>query len=159
MQRNIKTRKIVLGVALISAVALAGLHTAGARPWGSGPYGDGPPCDQCGSGYGYGYQQRQQLDEKTTEARDKFFKETVAVRKEIATKRAEKFALMNNENPDAKRVAELTAELFDLREQLHTKAQEAGLDDFAGRGFGFGDGPGYGRGCNGPGPGGFQRPL
>ena len=92
------------------------------------------------------------MDEKSTEAYDTFRSETVELRKGIATKKAEKKALMLNDNPDAKRVAELTGELFDLREQLHSKAQEKGL-----RNVGYGRNSG--QRCGGPGPRGFQDQL
>ncbi|MDH3329508.1 MAG: periplasmic heavy metal sensor [Desulfobulbaceae bacterium] len=146
--------KIILGIALVGAVALTGLQTAAAGP-GGGPGGlNVPPCGDC-AGYGYG---RQQLSDDTQKARDKFLDETTQIRKELTVKRAEKRALMNSENPDAKRVAQLTSELFDLREQMRSKAQELGLNDeeFMGREYGRG----YGRRCNGPGPGAyFQKPL
>ena len=77
--------------------------------------------------------------------REAFMNETVELRKAMTVKKAELRAIMNNDNPDPKRVAELTGEVFDLREQLHNKAQEKGLDK-----IGFGRGPGCG--CSGPGP-------
>lgn len=142
-------KQIVLGVVLVSAIAVAGLQNAGAGPRGGGPnkWG-GPQCGECdGSGY-----QRQQLDEKSIEARNTFLNETVELRKEFATKKAEKKALMLNDNPDAQKVAELTGEIFDLREKLQNKAQEKGIEN-------IGFGRGQGRGCGGPGPKGFQRQL
>ena len=143
-------KKIILAVVLVSAIGVAGLQVATASPWGGGPskWG-GPGCDgNCGY---YGNQQRAlQLDDK---ARDAFLSETVEVRKALAVKKAEKRALMLNDNPDPKKVADLTGEIFELREKLQAKAQEKGIEQ-----------PGYGRGpgscgCGGPGPGhkGFQR--
>ena len=127
---------------------MAGLQSAGAGPWGGGPnkWG-GPNCGQCD---GNGYQRQLQPDTKSEEARDAFLSETVEQRKLIAVKRAEKKALMLGDNPDAKRVAELTGEIFDLREQLQSKAEEKGIEK-----IGFGRGPGHGFGE--PGPRGFQR--
>jgi zinc resistance-associated protein len=145
MGRNTK-KKIILGAILAGTIALAGMQTAGARPWGGGQW-----CDGCGRGYGG--QGSLQLDESTLAARDAFLKDTVELRKSMAMKRAEQKALMNNDNPDAKRIAELSGELFELREQLAAKAQEAGLKDIGMRG------PGLGGGCDGKGPGGLQRPL
>ncbi|MCL7489022.1 MAG: periplasmic heavy metal sensor [Desulfobulbaceae bacterium] len=146
--RNTK-KKIILGVVLISAMTAAGMQSAGAGPWGGGANKWGTsPCGEC-AGYGY---QRQQLDDKTSEIRKAFLSETVELRKQIETKKAEKHALMRGDNPDAKRVAQLTGELFDLREQIHAKAQEKGLMD-------VGFGRGQGRGCGGPGPRGFQGQL
>jgi hypothetical protein len=68
---------------------------------------------------------------------------------------------MNSENPDAKRIAQLTGEIFDLREQLHAKAAESGLDLPGMRGLGCGGcaGPGQGPGLGAaPAPGGPQKP-
>lgn len=154
MNKAGNTKKFILGIALVGTVALTGLQTAAAGPRGGGPYGwGGPSCEDC-AGYGYG---RQQLSEETRKTHDKFLGETVQLRKELAVKRAEKRALMTSENPDSKRVAQLTGELFDLREQMKSKAQELGLsgEEFIGRGYDRG----YGRRCNGPGPGAyFQKP-
>lgn len=145
-QNNVK-KKIVLGIILVSAIAVAGLQNAGAGQWGGGPNKWGG--SQCGECDGSRYSGQQQLDDKSIEARDAFLSETVELRKGIATKKAEKIAIMRGENPDAKRVAQLTGEMFDLREQLQSKAQEKGLKD-------AGFGRGQGRGCDGPGPRGSQ---
>ena len=163
MKENSNRKKIIVGLAIVGAIALAGLQTAGAGQRGGGSYGwgGGPQCNDCG--YGYGYQGHQQLDEKTVKAQDKFMNETVQMRKDMATKRAEKHALMRSDNPDAKRVAQLTGELFDLRDQLRTKAEENGLENtnFKGKGFGRGQGMDSGgdsgRGCNGPGLSGYYQ--
>ncbi|HBI14471.1 MAG TPA: hypothetical protein DDY20_02970 [Desulfobulbaceae bacterium] len=141
-------KQIILGAVLVGALVLAGMQAADARPWRGGP-GWGTASDDYGPGSCY---QARQLDDKTIAARDKFLSETVALRKEMAIKRAEQEALMNSENPDAKRIAQLTGEIFDLREQLHAKAAESGLDLPGLRGLGFGGCPGFGPGP-GPGPG------
>ncbi len=157
MKMNGNKKKIILGLALIGAVALAGMQTAGAGPRGGGSYGlGGPQCEDCG-GYGaYGYG-RQPLTEESQKAQDKFMTDTVQLRKDMATKRAEKKALMISDNPDAKRVAQLTSEIFDINEQLRSKVEESGIENAGFRGMGYGRGPGMGygrgsgRGCNGPG--------
>ncbi|MHB8790886.1 MAG: hypothetical protein ACYDBT_13515 [Desulfobulbaceae bacterium] len=133
--------KIILGAIVVGALALTGMRSADARPWGA-------PLDDYGPGHCY---QARQLDDKTIVARDKFLSETVALRKEMAVKRAEQEALMNSENPDAKRIAQLTGEIFDLREQLQAKAAESGLDVPGMKGFGCGA-------CDGPGPGPAKKP-
>jgi zinc resistance-associated protein len=164
MKKHDNRKKIVLGLALIGAVALVGIQTAGAGPRGGNFYGMGGPQ---GPGYctGYGYN-NQQLSQESQKARDTFMKDTVALRKDMATRMAEKRALMISENPDAARVAQLTSEIFDIREQLRTKADESGLTNVglmgmgmgSGRGPGMGMGRGHGRGCNGHG-GYFQGQL
>lgn len=143
MKLNSAKKKIILGVVLVSAIAFAGMQNAGANPWGGGPnkWG-GSPCGQCD---GSGFSGQQQLNDTSIEARNAFLSETVELRKALATKNAEKRALMLGDNPDASRVAQLTGEVFDLREQLQSIAQEKGIEK-----VGFGRGPG--RGCGGPGP-------
>ncbi|MFZ5798484.1 MAG: hypothetical protein ACOY3O_08650 [Thermodesulfobacteriota bacterium] len=137
--------KMILGAILAGGIALTGMNSADARPWGHA-------LDEYGPGHCY---QARQLDEKTIAAREKFLSETVAIRKEMAVKRAEQDALMNSENPDAKRIAQLTGEIFDLREQLQAKAEASGLDfpGMRGLGCGYCDGPGPGPGAGaGPAP-------
>jgi hypothetical protein len=68
----------------------------------------------------------------------KFLDETADIRKEIALDRAELNALMAGENPDAKRVRELTASITDNKEKL---AEIARANDLGAPGTG-----GYG-GC------------
>jgi len=145
--------KFILGVVLAGTIVLTGWQTAGARPWGGGSHGWGaPPNNSCGA-YGYSSSAGQRPDEESVEARDAFRAETAPLRKEIAVRRAEKIALMQNDNPDAKRISQLTGELFDLHEQLYSKAKEAGIEDVGLRG------PGFGPGCNSPGIARFQKRL
>lgn len=148
-------KQIILGAVLVGALALTTMQPADARPRGGGP-GWGPTSDDYGHGHCY---QARQLDEKTIAARDKFLSETVALRKEMAIKRAEQEALMNSENPDAKRIAQLTGEIFDLREQLQTKAAASGLEVPGMKGLGCGGcgGPGFGP-QDPPAPTGPQKP-
>ena len=123
MRKQNKTRKIILAVTAITAMSLAGIQLATASPGpmqGKGP-GPGPgyqkPC----------YMQEQQLDEETIKARDALLSETVELRKKMAQKRAEKRALMKSDNPDPAKAAALAGEIFDIREQLRTKATAAGV--------------------------------
>ncbi len=155
MNKHGNRKKIVLGLALVGAVALAGIQTAGAGPWGGGPCnGNGNPGYGCNAG---------QLNQASQEARNKFMNDTVQIRKDLATRWAEKRALMTSGSPDAKRVARLTGEIFDLREQLRSKADENGIQNVGfmggmGNGHVPGMGRGHGRGCNGNG-GYFQGRL
>ena len=128
-----------LTVALVLTIGFMGYQIAEAGPGWGGGYG----CQNYG-GPGGG----QALDEESIAKRDKFFEETTELRKELSVKQAELGALMSQENPDEKKVASLTGDVFDLRNQLRTKANESGIQ----RGFGgsnFCDGPG----CGGPGKG------
>lgn len=143
-------KQIALGIILVSAITTAGIQDASANPWGGGPNKwSNSQCGQCDRSE---FRGQPQLDEKSTEEYDVFRSETAELRKEIAIRKAEKAALMLNDNPDAKKVAQLTGELFDLREQLHSKAQEKGL-----RKVGYYRGPG--QRCGGPGPKWFQGQL
>ncbi|MCL1981407.1 MAG: hypothetical protein FWG62_10090 [Proteobacteria bacterium] len=60
-------------------------------------------------------------------AHDKFLDDTVALRKELAEKRAVMRALMNAGTPDTVKASQVAGELFDLGEKLRAKAKEAGL--------------------------------
>ena len=138
MTTKTMTKHLVQGAVLVGAFALTGMGPADAHPREGGP-GWFPAHDEHGPGHCY----QTKLDEKTIAARKKFLSETVAFRREMAVKRAELDALMNNDNPDAKRIAQLTGEIFDLREQLWSKAEASGLEGPGMRGLGCG-------GCNGP---------
>jgi len=85
------------------------------------------------------------------EAIGKFQAETSAIQKEIVVKRSELNALLRKDNPNEKRVAELTGNLYDLEAELETKAEEAGIDNR----YAYGHGPGMMRGY-GWGPGGHM---
>lgn len=75
-------------------------------------------------------------------AHDKFLTDTTALRKELAEKNAVMRALMHADTPDITKVAQVAGELFELREKLRLKAQEAGLPmpTMMGMGMGMRDG-------------------
>ncbi len=85
----------------------------------------------------------QTMDPETRARHDAFLADTEEIRRAIAAKRAEKQALMRSTNPDPERAAQLTRELLNLRSQMMTKADEAGIA------FGPGSGHGYGHGGRG----------
>ena len=130
-------KKTLLTVAAIATIGLAGYQLAEAQPWGGGP-GMGLGCAMMG-GSGQG---QEPMSEETLKAREKFFNETTELRKKMCSKNTELEAVMSGVKPDEKKAAKLSEELFDLRGQMHKKAQEAGL---AQAGFGCG-GPGMGMG-------------
>lgn len=128
-------KKTVLAIAAAAMIGLAGYQLAEARPWGGGP-GMGADCATMGcQGQGQG-----QMSEEALKAREKFSNETTELRKKIFSKKTELDAVLRGEKPDEKKAAKLSEELFDLKDQMHKKAQEAGL---AKAGFGCG-GPGMG---------------
>jgi zinc resistance-associated protein len=113
------TRKTILAVAVTSVMAFTGAQAVIAA--------DAAP--QIGSGMQHhrAMQNRPQLDEATKKACNAFLQETTELRKSMFVKQAEKRALMMGENPDPAQAAKLAGELFDIREQLRTKALAAGL--------------------------------
>lgn len=140
-------KKTLIAIAAITTIGLAGYQLAEAQPGSAGP-GMGPGVGMMG---GPG-QAQGQMTEETLKAREKFFAETTELRKKMFSKKTELGAVMNGEKPDEKKAAKLSEELFDLRNQMHTKAQDAGL---AQGGFGPGScgGPGMGMGMGmGSGP-------
>ena len=126
--------------ALIGAISLAGIQTVSAH---SGNYSNNN--DYCGA---YGTYDRTNT-EKDTVAIEKFRAETNSARKEIVVKRSELNALLRNDNPDEKKVAKLTGDLYDLETELEAKAEETGVRNR----YAYDHGPGmmgtYGRGRGG----------
>jgi hypothetical protein len=123
-------KKLLLIAALIGSLGLGGYQVASAH---MGGYGGG--YGYCGD-YGYG---GQGYTEDDAEAISKFRAETVAIRRDLAVKRAELRALNRQDNPDVKRVAELTGEVFDLQTKLDQIAEKHELHK-GGRGYGHGYG-------------------
>jgi len=127
-------KKYVLAAALIGAIGFTSFSMADAR--GNYGYGPGPGYGDCG---GYGYCNKVADSDEDNEKGAVFFEETKETRKEIFVKRSELDALMSQDNPDEKKVAKLTGEIYDLQTLMEEKAAEA-----------FGDKPyGYGRGRGG----------
>jgi zinc resistance-associated protein len=67
------------------------------------------------------------MSSEMQKAHDKFLTDTVAIRKELAEKNAVMRALMQAGTPDTVKASQVAGELFELREKLRAKAQEAGL--------------------------------
>ena len=125
-------KKALAITALVSIIGLTGIYQASAY-MGMGP-GDMRSRGGC-NGQAMGmHHATAQMDEATKVKFDAFFKDTQELRKSIVVKRAEKRALMLNDEPDAKKVGEVTGELFDLRTSMLAKAEEAGLGDYIGKG-------------------------
>ncbi len=83
------------------------------------------------------------LNKEMQKTRDAFLLETKELRKNIAIKHAAMRAMMRSTNPDPVKVSSLAGEIFDLREQLRTKARAKGLP-----GHGFMGPQGMHPGCN-----------
>jgi hypothetical protein len=133
-------KKFVTAAAIIGVISLAGIQTASAH---GGNYSNN--YDYCGS---YSTDNRT-FTEKDAEAIEKFRAETNSVRKEIVVKRSELNALFRNDNPDEKKVAKLTGDLYDLETELNAKAEKTGVRNR----YSYDHGPGmmgtYGRGRGG----------
>jgi len=127
-------KKYLAAAALIGLIGFAGISMANGR----GNYGWGRGYSDCGSSrYCNAWGYSEQDDEKAAA----FLAETKELRKEIVVKRSELDALMRQDNPDEKKVATLTGDLFDLESKLDEKAAK----NFEGRpGYGHGPGPGNG---------------
>ena len=124
----------------MSIISLAGIQAASAH---GGKYSNSN--DYCGS---YGTYDNT-YTEKDAEAIEKFRVETNSTRKEIVVKRSELNALLRNDNPDEKKVAKLTGDLYDLETELEAKAESTGVRNR----YSYGHGPGmmgtYGQGRGG----------
>jgi Spy/CpxP family protein refolding chaperone len=135
-------KKYLVAAALIGAIGFTGFSMANAR--GNYGYGPGPGYGNCG---GFGYCNNGAISDADSEKETAFFEETKAERKEIVVKRSELDALMSQDNPDEKKVAKLTGEIYDLQTLLEEKADKA-FSDSPRYGYGRGRG-GYGN-CRGP---------
>jgi hypothetical protein len=111
-------KKLITVAALIGAISFAGIQTASAH---GGNYNNNN--DYCGA---YSTDDRT-FTEKDAEAVEKFRTETNSVRKGIVVKRSELNALLRNDNPDEKKVAKLTGDLYDLETELEAKADKTGV--------------------------------
>lgn len=143
-------KKHIVAIALVAGLSLA---TVASAQWGRGGGRWG--------GYGWGYgncpmqgqmmqgPMMQQLDPDTRARVTKFFKDNQALHKQMAMKRAEKLALLQNDKPDPQAVAKVTGELFDLQTAMYEKAEAAGVAQYLGPMGGRGMG-GMGRGMMGP---------
>jgi len=121
-------KKALLVTAVVVGIGFIGFQAANARMGGGGMMGGGPNCGNCPQGQGTATQ----LTEAEQKALEKFHADTKELRKQIVVKHAELQALQNQTNPDAKKIATLTGELYDLKTTLTDKAKAAGITTGAG---------------------------
>lgn len=139
-----KMKKSVIALAMVLGLGAGTAAVVSAHGWnGDGPgYGmmNGGGYGMMRGGYGMrGYNGRADVNDADYQ---KFAEQTAGLRKSIAVDRAELNALMAGDNPDAKRVRELTANIVDNQEKM---GEIARTNDVGG-GTGFPcNGPGYGR--------------
>ena len=142
-------KKLVTAAAILSVIGFVGIQAASAR---GGFFNNG--YGYCGT---YGTNGTAFTKEDAA-AIEKFQADTSDIRKEIVVKRSELNALLSTNNPDEKKVAGLTGDLYDLEKELDAKAEKVdAVNRYAynrGPGYGYGMGPGmmggYGYGM-GPG--------
>ena len=111
-------KKLLMAVAVVGLLGFASIQIASAH----GGYGRG-------GGYGYCDQYSGADNTKDNATLEEFRAETNDIRKSIVVKRSELRALLNQDNPDEKRVAQLTGEVFDLETELNKKAADKGITD------------------------------
>ena len=112
-------KKYLAAAALVGAIGLSTITMANAR----GNYGSGPgTCygDCSGGRYCDNWSPSEKDDEKSSA----FFAETKEIRKAIFVKRSELDALMQQDNPDEKKVAKLAGDLYDLQNSMEEKAEK-----------------------------------
>ncbi len=142
-------KKTILTTALVAAIGIGAVTQAYAWGQRGGGYWNNNMPGPMMQGPGPQMQmQYNQVDPAIQEKLDKFFADTVDIRKEIVVKQAERMALIRSENPDPAAASKLAGELFDLRTTMHQKAEEAGVTAYLGPmngargGRGFAPGPG-----------------
>ncbi|MGB6288654.1 MAG: periplasmic heavy metal sensor, partial [Desulfobulbales bacterium] len=112
-------KKYLAAAALVGAIGMGTITMANGR----GNYGYGP-CPGYGDCGGARYCENGFFSEKDAEKASAFFAETKELRKEIVVKKSELDALMQQDNPDEKKVVKLAGDLFDLRTQMEEKAEK-----------------------------------
>lgn len=75
----------------------------------------------------HGMKKACRVNKEMRKNRDSFLLETKELRKNMMMKRATMRAMMHAANPDPAKISSLAGEIFDLREQLRTKARAKGL--------------------------------
>ena len=132
-------KKIAVAVVVVG-MGLAGLTQAYAG-WGQ----RGGNFYNCPQYQEQGMPAVTQVDPATQEKIDKFLEDTTELRKQMAMKRAERRALMAAATPDPAALSKVAGELFDLRDTMRKKAEDAGVAGLIGPRGGFGmGGPGDG---------------
>ena len=111
-------KKVFVGLAILASL---GLVASQALAWGPN-YGGCGIWGPRGGNYG-------EVNPSTAE--QSFLQDTAKLRKDLAGKEAAYDGLMAQPNPDSTQAAELSQEIFEIRNQLRAKAQSYG---FAGRG-------------------------
>ena len=119
-----KTGLIIMVIA--GMILTAGQHASARGGNANGGKGD---CRK------QGIEAQHPLLNEETKAKIKAFRtENRELQKSMRVTMAEMRALMQADNPEPKMAGELAAKLFDIRTELQTKADEAGIGDFVGQG-------------------------
>jgi len=110
-------KKVLVAAVLVGVMSFTGISMVNAR----GRHGFDPDR---GYGAGAGYCTNQSYSAQDREKAAAFLDETKELRKQIVVKKSERRALMKQENPDEKRVAQLSGEIYDLKNMVADKAKE-----------------------------------
>ncbi|MBW1980549.1 MAG: periplasmic heavy metal sensor [Deltaproteobacteria bacterium] len=116
-------KKLIIVLVTVAALGFVGSQ---ALAW----WGPGGGWGAWGPGCGY-------YANTNPTVQQQFLNDTAKLRSDLAAKRAEYVALMAQPNPDPRRTAELSREIFQLQEQLRLKAQEHGLQSWGGGAHGY----------------------
>jgi zinc resistance-associated protein len=112
-------KKYLVAAALIGALGFSAISMANGR--GNYGYGPGPGYGDCnGGGYCDNWSSSERDDEKVSA----FLADTKELRKDLVVKRSELDALMRQDNPDEKKVAQLAGDLYDLQTTMEEKAEK-----------------------------------
>ena len=132
MKRNILTLLVITltGIAVLSGLGNAIGDNKPAQPVPGRAFQD---CDR-GRWVGGG----EKLNAEQQKKYEAFLAETKKLRASMIAKQKEVSQLMQAEHPDTNKIALLTNEIYDLRDQLLTKATKSGLPPAL---------AGFGRGC------------
>lgn len=109
-------KKTLITLGLVLAVGFLGLNSAKAQ-WGGG-YGPGA-CNGPGNFTGETSSAYEDIEQ--------FHNDTAELRKQIFEKRSEYFEVMSQETPDKVLAGQIWSEMFDLQNEMRTKAAEAGM--------------------------------
>lgn len=118
-------KKTIMTLALVVAVGLAGINIAEARWGGGGGWMMGDA--NYGPGYCNGPRGWNAKTSVTYENMGKFHSDTADIRKQMYEKRSEYYEVINQENPDKELAKEIWSQLFDLQNEMHEKAEAAGM--------------------------------
>ena len=113
-------KALILTMAAVIAFGTLSYQYADAGPF-AGPAGYGPGCGGCANGNGPA------VNDQDLEERDKFYEETTEIRKQLFELRQQYADTLNADPVDKDKAAEIWSQIFDLQNEIRTKAKEQGI--------------------------------